>query len=263
MLTWSKCSELHASPGAVLYTFIFDSHLDITLSLPDSLDSTQVHNNFKNSINVSLQKAADPSPYINCSSSNSPTVQSNTVLRAWQLIIVIGSLCLGIFLYGLDVNIVGVAIPRITTDFGSLDNVAWYGSAYLLTVTAFQPGLGSLYKYFNTKLVYMASLLIFEGKVPNHISDSAETKSILVSSAVCAAAPSSNVLIFGRAFLGVGAAGLLQGALAIISNVVPLQKVPQYQGIVISAMGISVCLGPIVGGALVQYANWRMYDMEY
>lgn len=67
------------------------------------------------------------------------------------------------------------------------------------------------------------------------------------------------MLIFGRALLGVGAAGLLQGALAIIGNVVPLQKVPQYQGIVISAMGISVCLGPVIGGAIVQYANWRTY----
>ena len=58
--------------------------------------------------------------------------------------------------------------------------------------------------------------------------------------------------------LGVGAAGLLQGALAIISYSVPLDKVPVYQGIVIGAMGISVCVGPVIGGALTQYANWRM-----
>lgn len=117
---------------------------------------------------MSSQKAADPSPCVDCSSSDSPAAfsQSNTSLQAWKLIVIIGSLCLGVFLYGLDVNIVGVAIPRITTDFGSLDNVAWYGSAYLLSVTAFQPGFGTVYKYFNAKWVYMASLLIFEGEIP-------------------------------------------------------------------------------------------------
>lgn len=37
-------------------------------------------------------------------------------LRSWRLVIVISMLCLGIFLYGLDVNIIGVAIPSITTE---------------------------------------------------------------------------------------------------------------------------------------------------
>lgn len=32
-----------------------------------------------------------------------------------------------------------------------------------------------------------------------------------------------------------------------------------YQGIVIGAMGVSVCIGPVIGGALTQYASWRKY----
>lgn len=84
-------------------------------------------------------------------------------LHSWKLLLVISTLFLGIFLFGLDVNIIGVAIPKITTQFGSLNQVSWYGSAYLLTVTAFQPGFGSLYKYFNAKVIYLASLFIFEG----------------------------------------------------------------------------------------------------
>lgn len=100
-------------------------------------------------------------------SSDSPTPAlspgTDLYIHSWKLAIVIGSLCLGIFLYGLDINIIGVAIPSITTEFGSLDTVAWYGSAYLLTVTAFQPGFGTLYKYFNAKFVYIGSLLTFEG----------------------------------------------------------------------------------------------------
>ncbi|CRG89904.1 Putative HC-toxin efflux carrier TOXA [Talaromyces islandicus] len=172
--------------------------------------------------------------------SSPPKAVDSSHLQSWRLVIVIGTLCLGAFLYGLDANIIGTAIPRITTDFKSLPAVAWYGASYLLTVTAFQPFFGNLYKFFNAKIVYLASLLIFEA-----------------GSIVCASARTSDILIFGRALLGFGASGLLQGALAIIGMVVPLEKVPLFQGIVISGVGISICVAPIVGGALTQYASWR------
>ncbi|KAL2038880.1 hypothetical protein N7G274_008402 [Stereocaulon virgatum] len=161
-------------------------------------------------------------------------------LSSWRLAIVIGSLCLGTFLLALDMNIIGVAIPKITSDFHSLEDVAWYGSVYLLTVTAFQPLGGSLYKFFNIKVVYLSSIALFE-----------------FGSILCAVAPASKILILGRAVLGVGAAGLLQGALAIIGHVVELKKIPMYQGIVVSSFGVSVCIGPVLGGAFTDKASWR------
>ncbi|KAI0487070.1 MFS general substrate transporter [Xylaria cf. heliscus] len=161
-------------------------------------------------------------------------------LQSWRLAIVIASLFLGIFLLGLDQNIIGVAIPRITTEFRALDDIAWYGSAYLLTVTAFQPFFGTLYKFFDSKIVYLISLVIFE-----------------VGSTICASAKYSSILIFGRAFLGLGAAGLLQGALAIIGYVVSLDKVPLFQGVVVSSLGISVSIGPVLGGVLTERVSWR------
>ncbi|KAJ3578732.1 hypothetical protein NPX13_g1830 [Xylaria arbuscula] len=161
-------------------------------------------------------------------------------LQSWRLAVVIGSLCLGIFLLGLDQNIIGVAIPRITTEFRALDDIAWYASAYLLTITAFQPFFGNLYKYFNAKVVYVVSLLIFE-----------------VGSVICASAKQSEVLIFGRAFLGLGAAGLLQGALAIIGYVVSLDRVPLFQGVVVSSLGVSVSIGPVLGGILTERVSWN------
>jgi MFS family permease len=51
----------------------------------------------------------------------------------------------------LDTNILNVAVPRISTDFMVLDDVAWYGTAYLVTITAFQPVYGSMYRYFDNK----------------------------------------------------------------------------------------------------------------
>ena len=47
----------------------------------------------------------------------------------------------------LDTNIVNVSVLRITSDFQALDDVAWHGSAYLLTTTSFQPAFGTLYRF--------------------------------------------------------------------------------------------------------------------
>ncbi|KAL0769055.1 hypothetical protein CaCOL14_008363 [Colletotrichum acutatum] len=112
-------------------------------------------------------------------------------------IITIG-LFLAVLCFGLDRSILGTAIPVITSEFESLPDVAWYGSAYLFTMCSFQLFFGKLYAEFNAKWVFLVALFIFE-----------------VGSVVCAVAPSSVVLIVGRAISGVGAAGLMSGALIV------------------------------------------------
>ena len=64
-------------------------------------------------------------------------------------------------------------------------------------------------------------------------------------------------MILGRAILGFGAAGLLQGTPAIIGYVVKLEKIPLYQGIVVGSFGVSVCIGPVLGGVFTDHASWR------
>lgn len=170
----------------------------------------------------------------------SPSQATDNYPTSWKLGVIIASLYFGSFLIALDTNIINVAIPRITTDFQSLGDVAWYGTAYLLTVTAFQPIFGSFYKFFNTSAVYKISIIIFE-----------------VGSVLCAAAPSSIAFIIGRAIAGLGPAGILQGALSTISHIVPLEKRPLYMGVVISVFAVTVCAGPLLGGALTGSASWR------
>lgn len=72
-------------------------------------------------------------------------------------------LILGTFLVAIDTTIISVAIPSISTDFKALDDVGWYGSAYLLTLTAFQPTMGKVYKMFSPKTAYLVSMVVFEG----------------------------------------------------------------------------------------------------
>ena len=84
--------------------------------------------------------------------------------HSWQLVVILVGLAFGVFLVAIDTIIISVAIPKITTDFKRLQDVGWYGSAYLLTVTAFQPVSGTMYRLFNIKVVYLTCIIIFEGK---------------------------------------------------------------------------------------------------
>ena len=79
----------------------------------------------------------------------------------------------------------------------------------------------------------------------------------LVGSILCAAAPSSAVFILGRVVAGVGAAGLLQGALGIITYIGPLEKRAFYMSLVVSVFAISMCAAPPIGGALTDRVTWR------
>lgn len=81
----------------------------------------------------------------------------------FRLAVILISLFLGTFLVAVDTTIVSVAIPKISTEFHTLSDVGWYGSAYLISITALQPAGGTIYKFFNVKLVYLASILVFEG----------------------------------------------------------------------------------------------------
>ena len=81
----------------------------------------------------------------------------------WRLYLILLSLLFGTLLVAIDNTIIGVAVPKITTDFESLDNVGWYASAYLITVTALQPTYGNIYKYFHVKVTYVIAVLVFEG----------------------------------------------------------------------------------------------------
>ncbi|TDZ35076.1 Efflux pump aflT [Colletotrichum trifolii] len=157
-----------------------------------------------------------------------------------SLAAITAGLFLAILCLGLDRSILATAIPKITTDFNSLPDVAWYGSAYLFTQCSFQLLFGKLYAEYNIKWIFLGALGVFE-----------------VGSVVCAAAPDSVSLIVGRAVSGVGAAGLMSGALIIIARSVPLHKRPTYTAAVGAAAGISQCVAPTLGGVFVDKATWR------
>ena len=105
--------------------------------------------------------------------------------HAFKLTFIVVALVLSVFLVALDMTIVATAIPRITDEFHSLDQVGWYGSAFFLTVGAFQSTWGKAYKYFQLKPTFLISIGIFE-----------------LGSLICGVAQDSTTLIVGRAIAG-------------------------------------------------------------
>nr|A0A142I724.1 RecName: Full=MFS-type transporter phomT; AltName: Full=Phomopsin biosynthesis cluster protein T [Diaporthe leptostromiformis]AMR44276.1 MFS multidrug transporter [Diaporthe leptostromiformis]BDA39136.1 MFS transporter [Diaporthe leptostromiformis] len=157
-----------------------------------------------------------------------------------KLTIILLALELAVLCVALDNTIVATAIPEITNQFHALTDVGWYGSAYLLTLCAFQLFFGRLYQLFSIKWVFLSCLFIFE-----------------IGSLICGVAPNSTALIVGRAVAGLGAAGIFSGALIIIAFSTPLEKRAIFTALISAIFGISSVIGPLLGGVFTDRVTWR------
>ncbi|KAI1644025.1 MFS transporter [Daldinia loculata] len=158
----------------------------------------------------------------------------------WKLVLLLIALCMAMLVVSLDSTILATAIPRITNDFNSLDDVAWYGSSYLFAVCALQLMFGKFYVMYSVKWVFLVAVFVFE-----------------IGSLIAAVSPSSAVLIVGRTVSGLGAAGIFAGAIIILATNIPLRLRPIYTGFLSSMHGIASVAGPILGGAFTDHVTWR------
>lgn len=78
-----------------------------------------------------------------------------------QILIVLGGLMAGMFLTALDQSIVGTALPRIASDFHSLDRLSWVVTAYLLTSTASTPLWGKVSDLYGRRPLFQAAIVTF------------------------------------------------------------------------------------------------------
>ncbi|KAJ7671545.1 major facilitator superfamily domain-containing protein [Mycena polygramma] len=189
----------------------------------------------KEKVSSNLNEKVDPSD-----PSAAQIVEEEEYPQGLKLGILIAALALAVFLVALDNTIIATAIPRITDEFQSLDDVGWYGSAYLLATASVQLLFGKFYTFLPIKYVFLTAISIFE-----------------IGSVVCGAAPNSVALIVGRAIAGLGSAGIFTGALIIIAHSVPLIKRPMYTGVIGAMYGLASVAGPLMGGAFTDKVTWR------
>ncbi|KAN0099274.1 Major facilitator superfamily domain containing protein [Hyaloscypha variabilis] len=167
------------------------------------------------------------------------TVDSGEISR-WNLVgIGIGAL-IACFAVGLDSAIIATALPVISSDFKSLKDIGWYGSAFYLPQAILQPFFGKFYTIWRIKVLYLSAIVIFE-----------------VGSLIAMLAPTSLALIIGRATCGVGAAGIVVGVFNIFSSCFPPKSQNLMYAAVTAIVAGSNVLGPILGGALTDSLNWR------
>ncbi|MCJ1310445.1 hypothetical protein MMC25_004109 [Agyrium rufum] len=157
-----------------------------------------------------------------------------------KLALLMTSTFIGMFLVALDKLIITTAIPQITNDFHSSNDVGWYGTAYLLTNCAFLLVFGKIYTFMNVKATFLTAVAFFE-----------------VGSVLCGAAPNSIAFIVGRAIAGLGAAGVQGGVIVIVVYAIPLHNRPKFQGMFGAVFGIASVVGPLVGGAFTTNITWR------
>jgi MFS family permease len=160
--------------------------------------------------------------------------------RGIKLVLITTGLMLSVFLSALDSTIISTAIPSITSEFGSISNIAWYGSAYIVTNATFQPCWGKAYHYFPLKTTFLLAILVFE-----------------VGNVICATTLSSEMLIFGRIVGGMGGGGVMTGAFIMIALTAGPEYRAAYMGLVGITFGTASVVGPLLGGTLTDGPGWR------
>ena len=154
---------------------------------------------------------------------------------------VIGATVLGSGVAFLDSTVVNVALPTISRDLHTgLSDLQWITDAYLLTLGALIILGGSLGDRFGRRRVFVLGLLSFT-----------------VASVICGASPDTLVLIVARALQGIGGALLVPGSLAIISATFVAEDRARAVGLWSGLSGVSVVVGPFIGGWLIDSISWR------
>ncbi len=149
--------------------------------------------------------------------------------------------CLSLFIVGLDITVVNVALPTIGEDLDAgIAGLQWTVDAYTVVMASLLMLSGSMADRFGRKRTFVAGLSVFSA-----------------ASLLCSVAPSVELLVAFRVLQGVGASMLNPVAMSIITNTFtePRERA-QAVGVWGAVFGASMALGPIVGGLLVSGFGW-------
>jgi EmrB/QacA subfamily drug resistance transporter len=141
----------------------------------------------------------------------------------------------------LDSTIVNVALPAIRSSLhGGLAQQQWIVEAYLLTLSSLLLIGGSLGDILGRRRVFTYGVAAFGA-----------------CSLLCAIAPNSELLTAARAVQGVAGALLVPSTLALIMDTFSESERAEAIGTWTAWTGLAAVIGPLGGGALVQFASWR------
>lgn len=158
--------------------------------------------------------------------------------RRWTVLAV---LCVSLLIVSLDNTVLNVALPTLVRRLHATNTqLQWIVDAYAIVFAGLLLVFGSLGDRVGRKWVFMLGLVVFAS-----------------ASAVSAFSSTPEQLIAARAFMGVGAAGIMPSTLSILTNVFTDAKDrARAIGVWSGTTGLGVALGPIVGGWLLARYWW-------
>src|SRR3954453_11150601 len=140
----------------------------------------------------------------------------------------------------LDQTVLATALPTIASQLGTLGDVSYLVTAYVLASTVATPLWGKLGDRHGRRTLLTIALALF-----------------LAASAACGLAQTLGQLIAARGVQGVAAGGLMALAMASVGDLVHPRERPLWQGRIAMAFSAAAVVGPLVGGLLVDHASWR------
>ncbi len=154
---------------------------------------------------------------------------------------VVALTAIGSLMAALDTLVVSTSLSTIRLDLGaSIEDLEWTVNAYNLSFAVLLIPAAALGDRYGRRRLYAGGLGLFAA-----------------ASAACALAPDVGWLIAARAVQGAGAAMVLTLGLALLSAAFPPEKRGTAIGLFSAVTGISVALGPLVGGAIVEGIAWE------
>ena len=157
-----------------------------------------------------------------------------------EVMIVLPGLLMAILLAMLDNLIVSTALPRIVGDLGGVAHLSWVVTAYILASTITTPFYGKLGDMYGRKRFFVAAILIF-----------------LAGSALSGLSQTMGELIAFRAIQGLGAGGLMVGAMATLGDIVAPRERGKYMSYMMVVMMLATIGGPLLGGFITTSFSWR------
>ncbi|MCP2169205.1 MFS transporter [Goodfellowiella coeruleoviolacea] len=163
-------------------------------------------------------------------------------LSRQRRLLVLAICCTSLFIVGLDNTIVNIALPAMQRDLNTpVSGLQWITDGYTVVLAGLLMLAGSTGDRIGRRRTFQTGLALFT-----------------LASLLCSLAPSLGWLVAARVLQAVGGSMLNPVAMSIITNTFtdPRERARAI-GVWGGVMGISMALGPVVGGALVASVGWR------